>query len=151
MVKKTNLDYESMVQRALRQVVRDSLSLIAKQGFPGNHHFYVAFRTDFPGVDLPDCLKKQYPNEITIILQYEFWDLEVEENQFSVTLCFEDMHERITVPFSSIISFVDPSVKFGLQFNPSQEEANQMSQKNRTELPVVSDSNVITLDMFRKK
>ncbi|MBI1954635.1 MAG: hypothetical protein HYS39_03400 [Proteobacteria bacterium] len=139
-----------MVQQALRQVVRNSLSLIAKQGFPGDHHFYVAFQTDFPGVDLPDYLKKQYPNEITIILQYEFWDLEVEENQFSVTLCFEDMHERITVPFSSIISFVDPSVKFGLQFNPSQEEANQMPQKTRTE-PAVSDSNVITLDMFRKK
>jgi len=159
-------DYEHLVQESLRSVVREALTQVAKSGLPGNHHFYISFRTDYPGVDLPDYLLEQYPEEITIVLQYEFWDLEVEEDSFFVTLCFNDIHERLTVPLQAIVSFVDPSVKFGLQFSPtihekavpqklpvkpkpkSKTKANsQAPQSEETQ----SGSNVVVLDAFRKK
>lgn len=167
--KVTKFDYEALVQESLRSVVRTALIQVAKSGLPGKHHFYISFRTDFPGVDLPDYLLDQYPEEITIVLQYEFWDLEVEEDCFCVTLCFNDIHERLTVPFQSIVSFVDPSVKFGLQFSPTIHEKAVLEKfpvreaspksKSRTkansENPVPegsqNSSNVVVLDAFRKK
>lgn len=166
MSKIVKFDYEQMVQESLRSVVRQSLMQVAKSGLPGNHHFYISFRTDYPGVDLPDYLLEQYPEEITIVLQYEFWDLEVEEDSFFVTLCFNDIHERLTVPLQAIVSFVDPSVKFGLQFSPTIHEkavpqklpvklkpkaktkANPQTPKSEE---VQSGSNVVVLDAFRKK
>jgi hypothetical protein len=113
------IDYESMVQNSLRGVVQNILRDAAKDGLPGAHHFYISFDTNYPGVEMPEYLREQYPEEITIVLQYEFWDLEIEDTQFFITLCFNDIHERLVVPFEAIISFVDPSVKFGLQFSPS--------------------------------
>ncbi|MDF3034620.1 MAG: hypothetical protein K0R76_1574 [Alphaproteobacteria bacterium] len=169
MSKITKFDYESLVQESLRSVVRSALMQVSKGGLPGNHHFYISFRTDFPGVDLPDYLLEQYPEEITIVLQYEFWDLEVEEECFFVTLCFNDIHERLTVPLQSIVSFVDPSVKFGLQFSPTIHEKAVLEQlpvrskadkpksktKANSETPLPesaqSGSNVVVLDAFRKK
>jgi hypothetical protein len=165
----TKFDYESLVQESLRSVVRAALMQVSKGGLPGNHHFYISFRTDFPGVDLPDYLLEQYPEEITIVLQYEFWDLEVEEECFFVTLCFNDIHERLTVPLQSIVSFVDPSVKFGLQFSPTIHEKavlEQLPVRSKTDKPksktkansetplpesAQSGSNVVVLDAFRKK
>jgi hypothetical protein len=166
--KVTKIDYEQLVQDSLRSVVKTALGQTAKSGLPGTHHFYISFRTDYPGVDLPDYLREQYPEEITIVLQYEFWDLEIEDDCFYVTLCFNDIHERLTIPFGSIVSFVDPSVKFGLQFSPSPyekrvvEKAPSKSRKKSTSKegkisektpPIDSNggSNVITLDAFRKK
>ena len=122
MSKITKFDYEHLVQESLRSVVSEALTQVSKGGLPGNHHFYISFRTDYPGVDLPDYLLEQYPEEITIVLQYEFWDLEVEEDSFFVTLCFNYIHERLTIPLQAIVSFVDPSVKFGLQFSPTIHE-----------------------------
>ncbi len=172
MSKVIKFDYESLVQESLRSVVRAALIQVAKGGLPGNHHFYISFRTDFPGVDLPDYLLEQYPEEITIVLQYEFWDLEVEEECFFVTLCFNDIHERLTIPFESIVSFVDPSVKFGLQFSPTIHETATLTTLPVREKPkaksksksktkanseaVLSEaakngSNVVILDAFRKK
>ena len=113
------IDYESMVQESLREVVKNILRDTAKNGLPGTHHFYISFDTTHPGVEMPEYLREQYPEEITIVLQYEFWDLEVDKKQFYITLCFNDIHERLNIPFDAIISFVDPSVKFGLQFSPS--------------------------------
>jgi hypothetical protein len=165
--KTTKFDYEHLVQESLRSVVRSALMQVSKSGLPGNHHFYISFRTDYPGVDLPDYLLEQYPEEITIVLQYEFWDLEVEEEFFYVTLCFNDIHERLTIPLQSIVSFVDPSVKFGLQFSPTIHEKaipeklpvrakNAKSKaKANTQNPlpdnVQDGSNVVVLDAFRKK
>lgn len=165
--KVTKFDYEQMVQESLRSVVRSALMQVAKSGLPGNHHFYISFRTDYPGVDLPDYLMEQYPEEITIVLQYEFWDLEVEDDCFYVTLCFNDIHERLTVPLQSIVSFVDPSVKFGLQFSPTIHEkvvpeklpvrAKNVKSKSKanTQAPISEKaqdgSNVVVLDAFRKK
>jgi hypothetical protein len=163
----TKFDYEHLVQESLRSVVRSALLQVAKNGLPGNHHFYISFRTDYPGVDLPDYLIEQYPEEITIVLQYEFWDLEVEDDCFYVTLCFNDIHERLTIPLPSIVSFVDPSVKFGLQFSPTIHEkaipeklpvrakTHGKSKKANSQQPMTESvqdgSNVVALDAFRKK
>ncbi|MBX9804842.1 MAG: hypothetical protein K2Y18_03700 [Alphaproteobacteria bacterium] len=168
MSKITKFDYEHLVQESLRSVVREALSQVSKGGLPGNHHFYISFRTDYPGVDLPDYLQEQYPEEITIVLQYEFWDLEVEEDCFFVTLCFNDIHERLTIPLQAIVSFVDPSVKFGLQFSPTIHETvvpeklpirakskSKAKTKANTETPISEEAkngtNVVVLDAFRKK
>ena len=167
MSKVTKFDYEQMVQESLRSVVRSALMQVAKNGLPGNHHFYISFRTDYPGVDLPDYLLEQYPEEITIVLQYEFWDLEVEDDCFYVTLCFNDIHERLTVPLQAIVSFVDPSVKFGLQFSPTIHEKvvpeklpvrpKNMKSKSKAAAPASppesaqDGSNIVVLDAFRKK
>lgn len=166
--KPRTIDYEGIVQKALREVVRSVLYDTAKNGRPGSHHFYISFLTQLPGVDIPDYLKHEYPDEITIVLQHEFWDLEVDEDEdtFSVTLCFNDIHERLTIPFAAIVSFVDPSVKFGLQFTPTihefdlEEDAPKKSKKTttkskskakKTKNTADDGNNVVQLDAFRKK
>src|SRR5579875_4128807 len=105
-----------MVERALRGVVREALARTAASGLPGTHHFYITFQTKHPGTKLPETLASQYPEDMTIVLEHQFWDLEVEEDRFSVTLSFQTKPERLTVPFEAITVFTDPSVKFGLQF-----------------------------------
>lgn len=166
MSKNNKIDYENLVQESLRSVMKGALKQASKNGLPGSHHFYISYRTDFPGVDMPDYLCDEYPEEITIVLQYEFWDLEVEDDCFHVTLCFNDIHERLTIPFEAIVSFVDPSVKFGLQFTPNEyapepevlptetkKKSRKKTHKNEDEGEPDEEngSNVITLDAFRKK
>jgi uncharacterized protein len=131
------------------------------RGLPGEHHFFVTFRTTRPGVGLADWLRQQYPQEMTIVLQHQFWDLLVEAVRFSVTLSFGGRHERLTIPFEAISAFTDPSVKFGLQFEAGEEDrAKQVS--GRAELPAVAGDekpvrepakggDVVALDAFRKK
>jgi hypothetical protein len=111
------LRYDRMVEDALLSVVHRSLSFAAENGLPGEHHFYITFRTDHPGVQIPDQLHERYPGEMTIILQYQFWDLEVRDDDFSVTLSFSDVPEKLTIPFEAVAAFADPSVRFGLQFD----------------------------------
>lgn len=114
------LRYDAMVENALRGVVRRALSYAAERGLPGDHHFYVSFRTNHPGVDIPAQLRARYPTEMTIVLQHQFWGLDVGEEAFGVTLSFSDVPERLTIPFSAISAFADPSVRFGLQFDSNQ-------------------------------
>ncbi|MDX1575120.1 MAG: ClpXP protease specificity-enhancing factor SspB [Kiloniellales bacterium] len=116
------LRYDAMVEQALRGVVRRALSYAAERGLPGDHHFYISFRTNDPGVDIPAQLRSRYPNEMTIVLQHQFWGLDVGEEAFGVTLSFSDVPERLTIPFSAISAFADPSVRFGLQFDSGQGE-----------------------------
>jgi hypothetical protein len=115
------LRYDMMVENALRGVVREALIVAAERGLPGAHHFYITFRTDMPGVDIPDFLKGQYPQEMTIVLEHQFWGLEVDERQFAVTLSFRNLPQRLTVPFAAVTAFSDPSVKFGLEFRLDSE------------------------------
>lgn len=110
------IDYEALQQDAMRGVVRAALNLIAKTGLPGDHHFYVSFLTQAPGVVLSKRLKEKYPHEMTIVLQHRFWDLLVSEDRFEVKLTFDGIPERLVVPFAAIKVFIDPSVRFGLQF-----------------------------------
>lgn len=118
------LQYDKMVESALRGVVRQALIYISKNGLPGNHHFYLTFRTDHPGVDISDALRGQYPNDMTVVLQHQYWGLEVNDDHFVVNLSFSNMPERLQVPYAALMSFVDPSVKFGLQFQPLDGEAS---------------------------
>lgn len=108
--------YDVLAQEALRGVIRKVLTEVARAGLPGEHHFYIAIDTTAPGVQISPRMKAQYPEEITIVLQHQFWDLEVEEEKFSVGLSFSGIPEHLTVPFSAIKGFFDPSVQFGLQF-----------------------------------
>lgn len=112
------LRYDRMVETALRGVVRDALREVAERGLPGNHHFYLTFRTGFPGIDIPDYLAAQYPNEMTIVIQYQYYGLEALDDHFEVTLSFNNVHERLVIPFAAITTFADPSVNFALQFQP---------------------------------
>ena len=117
------LQYDKMVEGALRGVVREALIFVSKNGLPGNHHFYLTFRTDHPGVDISDALRAQYPNDMTVVLQHQYWGLEVNDDHFVVNLSFSNMPERLQVPYAALMSFVDPSVKFGLQFQPLDGDA----------------------------
>lgn len=113
-----SLRYDRMVQDALRDVVRQALAEVAESGFPGAHHFYITFRTHHPGVDIPEHLRASYPEEMTIVLQHQFYGLEVAAAHFEVTLSFRKRLERLHIPFAAVVAFVDPAVNFGLQFQP---------------------------------
>ncbi len=113
--------YDLLAQDALRGLVRRVLSDAEAQGLPGEHHFYIKFATDAPGVLLSPRMREQYPDEMTIVLQHQFYDLEVEQDRFSVTLSFNSIPERLTVPLSAIRGFFDPSVQFGLEFEAIDE------------------------------
>ncbi len=124
------IQYDVLAQTALRGVVRTVLQRVAKDGLPGDHHFYIAFDTRAPGASLSKRLKEQYADEMTIVLQYQFWDLEVSEERFEVKLAFNNIPERLVVPFAAVKAFFDPSVQFGLQFvsagNDSLKSGGQM-------------------------
>lgn len=115
--------YDLLAQQALRGVVRAALEVVRKDGLPGEHHFYIAFDTNHPGAKLSDRLKRKYPEEMTVVLQHQFWGLEVRDDGFNVELSFDNIPEKLEVPFASIRGFFDPHVQFGLQFE--MEEANQ--------------------------
>ncbi len=110
--------YDLLVQDALRSVVRKVMSDVAKGGLPGDHHFNIAFKTHAPGVVIPTAMRQRYPDEMAIILQHEFWDLEVGADVFEVSLNFSRKPERLTIPFDSITGFSDPSVPFGFKLEP---------------------------------
>jgi hypothetical protein len=108
--------YDVMTQNALRGVVRSVLEQIDRTGLPGEHHLYIAFDTHGPGVSVSSRLKQQYPEEMTIVLQHQFWDMVVTHDRFEVKLSFNNIPERLVIPFTQIKAFYDPSVQFGLQF-----------------------------------
>jgi uncharacterized protein len=111
-----HIRYDILAQAALRGVVRTVLADVAKKGLPGEHHFKITFATGAPGVQLSDRMRAQYPQVMTIVLQHQFWDLEVREEAFDVGLSFGGIPERLTVPFEAVTGFFDPAVQFGLQF-----------------------------------
>jgi hypothetical protein len=113
--------YDLLTQKALRGVVRTVLGEAAKKGLPGDHHFYIGFDTHAPGVRLSERLRTQYPEQMTIILQHQYWDLSVTESGFEVGLSFGGIPEKLAVPLEAINSFFDPSVQFGLQFEEATE------------------------------
>jgi hypothetical protein len=115
--------YESLVDEALRGVVRRVLTHAAERGLPGTHHFYISFRTTEPGVEMPEYLRAKYADEMTIVLQHQYWGLEVTDQHFEVTVSFNKRNERIKVPFTALSAFVDPSVRFGLQFEKRSGDA----------------------------
>lgn len=129
--------YDLLVQEALKGVVRKVLTEAGKDGLPGDHHFYVSFRTDFPGAKLSTRLREKYPQEMTIVLQHQFWDLIINEQGFEVGLSFSGVPEKLVVPFDAVTGFFDPSVQFGLKFEVQDEAANaDTAPDDRAKVPV---------------
>jgi uncharacterized protein len=165
---KDYIGYEALADRALRSVVKAALARAEKQGLIGAHHFYLTFKTHDPGVEVPDFLKERYPDEMTIVLQNQFWGLKVGEDEFEVSLTFQKMPATLVVPYSALTAFVDPSVQFGLQFKnssaaqPGAKEPAQPSAEPAAPaaaLPPAGEKpsepagtpQVVSLDKFRKK
>ena len=148
-IEESLVPYQDMMERALRGVMRDALALAGEQGLPGNHHYYVSFLTQHDGVTIPDRLRARYPDEMTIVLQHQFWGLETGEDGFSVTLSFGGKSERLTVPFEAVTAFVDPAVDFGLRFGPGPEEDTD-DAADGTEGAETDSASVVSLDRFRK-
>ncbi len=160
------IGYEALMDSALRGVVRDALRRVERQALVGNHHFYLTFKTNFPGVDIPQFLHEQYPDEMTIVLQHQFWDLKVEEDHFKVTLTFRKLPAELVIPFAALTAFVDPGVQFGLQFKvaeaqeaqttpaaappPSLQAPSTPPAETPAEKPA-APGEVVSLDAFRKK
>lgn len=126
--------YDALVDDALRSVVRRVLRQVADKGLPGSHHFYISFRSTDPGVHLPDYLRAKYPEEMTIVLQHQYWDLIINDEFFEVTVSFNKQQERIKVPFTALSAFVDPSVRFGLQFD-RKDKAGEKVEAGANQAP----------------
>lgn len=150
------LDYGNLMQKAMRSMMAEVLSQVASSGLPGDHHFYISFDTQHPGVDMPEWLKESYPDEMTIVLQEWFADLAVTPDRFSVTLNFSDQAQTLVIPLEAVKTFVDPSVKFGLKFDPQEPPED--------EIPAIvidpdgpedtdksgASADIVSLDSFRK-
>jgi hypothetical protein len=166
------IGYQALTDAALRGVVREALRRVEKQGLVGAHHFRVTFKTGFPGVEIPDFLREQYPDEMMIILQHQFWGLKVKDNHFEVTLSFKKVPATLTIPFAALTQFADPGVAFGLQFREVGEDgelkpvstaaptpltpAPKSEQpaapvESGEEKPPAAPGEVVSLDAFRKK
>lgn len=151
------IPYDEIVQEALRAVVGRVLGQIVAEGgyLPGAHHFYITFKTQVPGVDIPAHLIARFPDEMTIVLEKRFWDLSVREDGFSVGLSFNQVGSMLHVPFAAITAFVDPSVDFQLHFHVEANEAELPQHDEAGNDAVVTQaddgSNVVTVDFGRKK
>lgn len=160
------LDYDYLMQKALRQLMRDVLGMVAELGdAPGEHHFYIEFLTQAPGVNIPHHLREEYPERMTIVLQHQFDQLSVSERGFAVTLWFKGKEARLEIPFDAVTSFADPSVQFGLRFErakpeeeagekPADGTAAENSGKGAPPSKKKKDgdsADIVSLDAFRKK
>ena len=150
------IDYGNLMHNAMRSLIQDLLTEVKNNGLPGEHHFFITFDTNHAGVEMASWLKDRYPTEITVVMQHWYDDLEVRDDGFSVTLNFGDTPEHLVIPYEAILTFVDPSVEFGLRFETNEEDEDTDEQK-----PTVSkESNkddtkketgqVVSLDNFRK-
>jgi hypothetical protein len=159
------IPYDEIVQEALRAVVGRVLGSVERTGaLPGNHHFYITFKTAAPGVQIPQHLRERFPDEMTIVLQNKFWDLAVDEHGFQVGLSFNQIPAKLRIPFAAITAFVDPAVDFGLQFQAAvtdsepaaheaaENDAREGDGQNPDKSATADDgSNVVTVDFGRKK
>ncbi|MFK7902016.1 MAG: SspB family protein [Nitratireductor sp.] len=123
--------YDVLTQEALRSVIRKVLDEVATAGLPGDHHFFISFETNYPGVRLSNRMRERYPETMTIVIQHSFWDLSTTDTYFEIDLSFNEIRERLKVPFAAVQSFFDPSVKFGLQFEvPEDETADETAEES---------------------
>jgi len=158
-----HIRYDILTQEALRGVVRKVLSEVARTGLPGEHHFFISFITKAPGVRISQRLLDQYPDDMTIVLQNQFWDLKVSETAFEVGLSFDDKPETLVIPFSALKGFFDPSVQFGMEMKnvqggPSEDDRAEAGEPAKlapaAAAPAATEASgekVVSLDAFRKK
>lgn len=170
------MNYDQLTQDAMRKVVKSALEHVAEHGLPGEHHFYVSFDTNFPGVKISESVYEQYPEEMTIVIQHQFWGMEVKDGMLRIELSFNNIPEKLEVPLMSIIGFFDPHVQFGIQFEIPEEileaietaEAEEKSEAENKKDDAASNTatadsstsektddsegaQVVSLDAFRKK
>ncbi|TVQ33416.1 MAG: hypothetical protein EA356_12245 [Geminicoccaceae bacterium] len=171
------IPYAELVENALIGVVKEVLDETSRQGLEAPHHFYITFRTDHPGVEMPVDLRQRYQPEMTIVLQHQFWDLEVTEERFGVTLAFGGRPQRLSIPWAAVKVFADPGVEFGLQFTLADREADAARQQGPAATPLTlapvaknepaadgkpgdvppdddtpkGGADIVTLDRFRKR
>ncbi|MFN4143987.1 SspB family protein [Aestuariivirga sp.] len=162
--------YDLLAQSALKGVVREALRIAESSGLPGEHHFYIAFNTRHPGVQVSEKLAQRYPREMTIVLQHQYWNLHVFDDRFEVELSFDNVPEQLIIPFDAVKGFLDPAVQFGLQFETAnaerrpreveapkppaakQEAASASPEAKPAETPAQEEAaKVVSLDQFRKK
>ncbi len=171
----STIDYDAKVQQALRQVVSNVLKDVEQDGLPGDHHFYIAFKSQAEGVSIPAHLVSRFPDEMTIVVQHKFWNLKVHDDYFEIMLSFNKTPETLIVPFAAIVGFVDPSVQFALQFHDENEQpadndfeiedstisdfneiipsASQVNEEivSKEKTDKADGDNIVTLDAFRRK
>lgn len=154
------IDYGNLMHRAMRGLIQDVLADVAAHGLPGEHHFFITFETGHPDVMIADWLSDRYPEEMTVVMQHWFDDLQVSDEGFAVTLNFGDAPERLFIPYDAIKTFVDPSVEFGLRFETQDDEGHSADSTVLTEVRDIEvpeekdddhkDAEVVSLDSFRK-
>ena len=150
-----NIDYGTLMHKAMRTLIFDVLKDVEKNGLPGEHHFFITFDTNAEGVEISEWLRQRYPEEMTIVIQHWFDGLDVKKEKFHITLNFGDQPEPLVIPFLSIVTFVDPSVEFGLRFEQNEDielpQVSDMDQKNVKEKESSKKKgDVVSLDSFRK-
>jgi len=169
-VEEPTISYEHLVERALRGVLREALRMTMDSGLPGDHHFYITFRTEHPGVRMPAHLRALHPEDMTIVLQHQFWNLQVTDDWFAVDLSFQGKQEHLHIPFEAVTAFADPFAKFGLQFQTDLDDDDLLDDDACEDDDDFADlaedaappqaakpdgeadgDNVVTLDAFRKK
>ena len=150
------IDYGNLMHNAMRSLIQDVLAEVKTNGLPGEHHFFITFDTSHGEVEMAPWLRERYPTEITVVMQHWYDDLEVRDDSFSVTLNFGDTPEHLVIPYEAILTFVDPSVEFGLRFESSEEEDNAeapavfKSNEANTEKSEKETGQIVSLDSFRK-
>jgi hypothetical protein len=159
------LPYEEWIETALREVVARAIEHVAAKGLPGGHHFYLTFRTDHPGVSIPQRLRAQYPREMTIVLQHQFWDLKLDRAAecISVGLSFGGVPSTLVIPLDSLIGFADPYIRYGLRFRPAMPDetaepapaespaADENATDEKPDEAKPAEPQVVSLDAFRRR
>ena len=154
------INYEEIIKNSLKKAIKELLQNVSLKGLPGEHHFYISFITNFPGVKISEWMMKDYPNEMTIVIQNWFENLHVDDKGFSIVLNFKNKPEKLTIPFESIISFSDPSVNFSLQFDSSVtqnletimdiKEKDPQNQSENDDLESEQKNNIIQFEKYKK-
>lgn len=153
------INYEKLVEKSLKHVIIDALKIASSQGLPGEHHYYITFKTNHPKVKISDYLKSQYPNEMTIVIQHQFSNLIINDIFFSIGLSFSGIMQALEIPYEAVSYFGDPHAKFGLSFDVNDEDSSLddisfMEDKNFIEekpQKVSGSASVVSIDSFRKK
>ncbi|WP_037306969.1 SspB family protein [Ruegeria halocynthiae] len=150
-----DIDYGNLMHTAMRGLIKTVLTSISDNGLPGNHHFFITFDTRQDGVELADWLRERYPDEMTVVMQHWFENLEVGDDGFAITLNFGDAPEPLYIPYGAIKTFVDPSVEFGLRFESPEDDDDEIEHTLEEtieveEEPEQHDADVVSLDSFRK-
>lgn len=153
------LPYEGWIEQALRHVVAQAIEHVATQGLPGGHHFYITFRTGYPGVDIPQRIRAQYPKEMTIVLQHQFWDLgfDRESQTVRVGLSFGGVPAKLVIPLNAVVEFADPHIRYGLRFQTEEPApapellAPPPAPEPEAPAATAEPGQVVSLDAFRRR